>query len=209
MDDLPVDKALVRRLCERDESAFALVLDRWSGGMLRLARSYVSTEASAAEVVQETWLAVIEGIDRFEGRSSLRTWVYRILTNTARRRGSREHRMVPSEELATEHATVDPRRFQSADQPFPGHWWEPPPVWPEPESGVLTDEVRMLLVAALEELPERQRVVIALRDAEGWPADEVCALLDITAANQRVLLHRARAFVRAKLETYYSQEETS
>ncbi|GAB2600027.1 RNA polymerase sigma factor [Kribbella endophytica] len=209
MDDLPVDEVLVRRLCERDESAFALVLDRWSGGMLRLARSYVSTEASAAEVVQETWLAVIEGIDRFEGRSSLRTWVYRILTNTARRRGSREHRMLPSEELATEQATVDPRRFQSADQPFPGHWWEPPPVWPEPERGVLTDEVRMLLVAALEELPERQRVVIALRDAEGWPADEVCALLDLTAANQRVLLHRARAFVRAKLETYYTQEETS
>ncbi len=209
MDDLPVDKVLVCRLCERDESAFALVLDRWSGGMLRLARSYVSTEASAAEVVQETWVAVIEGIDRFEGRSSLRTWVYRILTNTARRRGSREHRMVPSSELATEQATVDPRRFQSADQPFPGHWWEPPAVWPEPEGVVLTDEVRGLLIAALEQLPERQRVVIALRDAEGWPADEVCALLEITAANQRVLLHRARAFVRAKLETYYTQEETS
>ncbi|GAB3824599.1 RNA polymerase sigma factor [Kribbella italica] len=207
MDDLPVDKVLVRRLCDRDESAFALVLDRWSGGMLRLARSYVSTEASAAEVVQETWLAVIEGIDRFEGRSSLRTWVYRILTNTAQRRGSREHQMVPSDELG--QPTVDPQRFQSEGQPFPGHWWEPPPVWPEPEGGVLTDEVRGLLVAALEELPERQRVVIALRDAEGWPADEVCELLDITAANQRVLLHRARAFVRAKLETYYTQEETS
>jgi RNA polymerase sigma-70 factor, ECF subfamily len=210
MDDLPGDDVLVRRLCERDESAFALVLDRWSGGMLRLARTYVSTEESAAEVVQETWLAVIEGIGRFEGRSSLRTWVYRILTNTAQRRGSREHRMIPSEELASDLGpTVDPQRFQSAGQPFPGHWWEPPPVWPEPEGGVLRDEVRSLLVAALEELPERQRVVIALRDAEGWPSEEVCALLDITAANQRVLLHRARAFVRAKLETYYTQEETA
>jgi RNA polymerase sigma-70 factor (ECF subfamily) len=207
MDDLPVDDVLVRRLCERDESAFALVLDRWSGGMLPLARSYVSTEESAAEVVQETWLAVVEGIDRFEGRSSLRTWVYRILTNTAQRRGSREHRMVPREDLGG--PTVDPQRFQSAGQPFPGHWWEPPPLWPEPESGMLKEEVRGLLVAALEELPERQRVVIALRDAEGWPADEVCELLDLTAANQRVLLHRARAFVRAKLETYYTQEETS
>src|SRR5690349_911233 len=155
MDDLPADDVLVRRLCDRDESAFALVLDRWSGGMLRVARSYVSTGESAAEVVQETWLAVIEGIDRFEGRSSLRTWVYRILTNTAQRRGSREHRMVPSDELAGDLGpTVDPRRFQSASQPFPGHWWEPPPVWPEPEGGVLKDEVRTLLVAALEELPE-------------------------------------------------------
>jgi RNA polymerase sigma-70 factor (ECF subfamily) len=210
MDDLPVDSVLVRRLCDRDESAFALVLDRWSGGMHRLARGYVSTEESAAEVVQETWLAVIEGIDHFEGRSSLRTWIYRILTNTAKRRGVREHRMVPADELKdTGGATVDPRRFQSAGDPFPGHWWEAPAVWPAPESGVLGQEVRALLLAALAELPERQRIVIALRDAEGWPAEEVCELLGITAANQRVLLHRARAFVRGELEKYYTQEATS
>ncbi|ONI73577.1 RNA polymerase subunit sigma-24 [Kribbella sp. ALI-6-A] len=212
MDDLPVDSVLVRRLCDRDESAFALVLDRWSGGMHRLARSYVSTEESAAEVVQETWLAVIEGIDHFEGRSSLRTWIYRILTNTAKRRGVREHRMIPSDEVqdtGSGEPTVDPRRFQSAGDPFPGHWWEAPAVWPAPESGVLGQEVRELLLAALAELPERQRIVIALRDAEGWPAEEVCELLGITAANQRVLLHRARAFVRGKLEKYYTQEATS
>jgi RNA polymerase sigma-70 factor (ECF subfamily) len=212
MDDLPVDSVLVRRLCDRDESAFALVLDRWSGGMHRLARSYVSTEESAAEVVQETWLAVIEGINHFEGRSSLRTWIYRILTNTAKRRGVREHRMVPSDEVqdtGSGEPTVDPRRFQSASDPFPGHWWEAPAVWPAPESGVLGQEVRELLVAALAELPERQRIVIALRDAEGWPSEEVCELLGITAANQRVLLHRARAVVRGKLEKYYTQEATS
>lgn len=206
MDDLPVDEVLVRRLCARDESAFALVLDRWSSGMLRLARTYVSTEASAAEVVQDTWLAVIEGIHHFEGRSSLRTWVYRILTNTAKRRGVREHRMVPADD---DHPAVDPKRFQTAGQPFPGHWWEPPAIWPEPEDGTLGREVRALLVAALEELPERQRIVIALRDAEGWPAEEVFELLELSAANQRVLLHRARAFVRGKLESYYAQEETS
>ncbi|MEV6286452.1 sigma-70 family RNA polymerase sigma factor [Kribbella sp. NPDC051770] len=206
MEDLPVDTVLVRRLCAREESAFSLVLDRWSPGMLRLARSYVSTDESAAEVVQEAWLAVVEGLDRFEGRSSLRTWVYRILTNTAKRRGIREHRIVPTEKLESA-ISVDPRRFQADGDPFPGHWWEPPARWPE--SGALGSEVRELLIAALEELPERQRIVIALRDAEGWASDEVCELLDITAANQRVLLHRARAFVRGRLETYYTQEESS
>jgi RNA polymerase sigma-70 factor (ECF subfamily) len=203
----PPDEELVVRLQDGDEDVFAAILDSWSGGMLRLARSFVSTEASAAEVVQETWLAVIEGIGRFEGRSSLKTWVYRILTNTAKRRGVRESKVVPVGSATG--PTVDPARFRPEGDPFPGHWWEFPPAWPTPEQGVLGAEVRAELAAALAELPERQRQVITLRDVEGYASDEVCELLEITAANQRVLLHRARAFVRGKLEKYYTQEVTS
>ena len=200
------DDALLERLRSGDEDAFGVLLDGWSGGMLRLARSFVSTEESAADVVQETWLAVIEGIDRFEGRSSLKTWVYRILTNTAKRRGVREHKVVPMSSVDDSRPTVDPSRFRPAGDPFPGHWWDFPPAWPSPEQGLLTAEVRTHLTDALAELPERQRVVVVLRDIEGCPYDEVCELLGITPANQRVLLHRARAFLRGKLEEYYRRE---
>ncbi|WP_405066370.1 sigma-70 family RNA polymerase sigma factor [Kribbella sp. NBC_01510] len=200
------DDALLERLRAGDEDAFGALVDGWSGGMLRLARSFVSTEESAADVVQETWLAVIEGIDRFEGRSSLKTWVYRILTNTAKRRGVREHKVVPMSSVDDSGPTVDPSRFRPAGDPFPGHWWDFPPAWPSPEQGLLTAEVRTHLTNALAELPERQRLVVVLRDVEGCPYDEVCELLGITPANQRVLLHRARAFLRGKLEEYYRRE---
>ena len=200
------DDALLERLRAGDEDAFGVLLDGWSGGMVRLARSFVSTDESAADVVQETWLAVIEGIDRFEGRSSLKTWVYRILTNTAKRRGVREHKVVPMSSVDDSGPTVDPSRFRPAGDPFPGHWWDFPPAWPSPEQGLLTAEVRTHLTDALAELPERQRLVVVLRDIEGCPYDEVCELLGITPANQRVLLHRARAFLRGKLEEYYRQE---
>ena len=203
---LPADDVLTERLRSGDEDAFALLLDGWSGGMLRVARSFVSTEESAAEVVQETWLAVIEGIERFEGRSSLKTWVYRILTNTAKRRGTREHKVVPMSSVDDSGPTVDPSRFRPAGDPFPGHWWDFPPAWPSPEQGLLSGEVRERLAEALDELPERQRLVVVLRDVEGRPYDEVCELLGISAANQRVLLHRARAFLRSKLEEYYMRE---
>ncbi|GAA1571496.1 sigma-70 family RNA polymerase sigma factor [Kribbella sancticallisti] len=209
MEGFPPDQELVARLQDGDEDAFALVLDSWSGGMLRLARSFVSTEESAAEVVQETWLAVIEGIGRFECRSSLKTWTYRILTNTAKRRGTREKKVVPLSSAEDNGPTVDPARFRPAGVPFPGHWWEFPPAWPTPEQGLLGAEVREMLSAALAELPDRQRVVITLRDVEGYASEEVCELLEISAANQRVLLHRARAFVRGKLEEYYTQEVSS
>ncbi|MEV5968065.1 sigma-70 family RNA polymerase sigma factor [Kribbella sp. NPDC051952] len=206
MAGLPADDALIEQLRIGDEDTFALLLDGWSGGMLRLARSFVSTEESAAEVVQETWLAVIEGIDRFEGRSSLKTWVYRILTNTAKRRGVREHKVVPMSSVDDTGPTVDPSRFRPAGDAYPGHWWDFPPAWPTPEQGLLTGEVRAQLVEALAELPERQRLVVVLRDIEGAPYDEVCELLGITAANQRVLLHRARAFLRGRLEEFYRKE---
>jgi RNA polymerase sigma-70 factor, ECF subfamily len=212
---VPPDAELVTRLRAGDEAAFALVLDDWSPGMLRLARSFVSTPDSAAEVVQDTWLAVLRAIDRFEGRSTLRTWVYRILVNTAKRRAARERRSVPMSSLgpgpgadAAEDAgpTVDPDRFQGAGEPYPGHWRQLPTPWaalaPSPEQRTLDAELQARLEDALAQLPERQRLVIMLRDVQGHPAEEVCAILDISPGNQRVLLHRARAHVRAQLEVY-------
>jgi RNA polymerase sigma-70 factor (ECF subfamily) len=206
---LPPDEVLVERLRNGDDAAFGLLLDAWSSGMLRLARSFVPTPETAADVVQETWLAVVQGIGSFQGRSSLRTWVYRILVNTAKRRGQRERRVVPMSSFENDDSgpTVDPARFQGPQEPYPGHWREFPPAWPapsSPEQKALDGEVRGVLAEALELLPERQRTVITLRDVEGYESDEVCAMLEITAANQRVLLHRARAFVRGRLEQYYA-----
>jgi RNA polymerase sigma-70 factor (ECF subfamily) len=204
--EVPSDAELVARLRDRDEAAFALVLDAWSGGMARVARSVVSTHASADEVVQDTWLAVIQGIGAFEARSSLKTWVYRILVNTAKRRAMREGRqvswsLVPGED---DTPTVDRRRFGGPDDPFPGHWLTFPAPWPSPEQRAVSGEIQVRVEAALAGLPERQRVVITLRDVEGYSSDEVCSILQISAANQRVLLHRARAFVRGKLEEYFA-----
>jgi RNA polymerase sigma-70 factor, ECF subfamily len=208
--DLPGDAELLARLRDRDEAAFALVLDSWSPGMLRLAGSFVSTADSAAECVQDTWLAVIEGIDRFEGRSALRTWVYRILVNTAKRRGVREGRSVPWSSVADETGpTVDPARFRAPGEPFAGHWREFPAPWPEPEDATLAAEVRAQVAAAVAELPERQRVVLTLRDVQGYDSDEVSSILDITPGYQRVLLHRARAHVRARIEAYHERAVTA
>jgi RNA polymerase sigma-70 factor (ECF subfamily) len=177
--------------------------------MLRLARSFLTTAESAADVVQETWLAVIQNIDRFEGRSSLKTWVYRILVNAAKRRGAKEGRTLPWSSLRTREdtgPTVDPARFRDADDPYPGDWRVYPKPWPmpSPEQATLAGEMRAQMAAALSQLPDRQRIVITLRDVEGHSTDEVCDILAITPANQRVLLHRARAFVRGKLEEYFS-----
>ncbi len=162
--------------------------------------------------MQDTWLAVIEGIDRFEGRSSLKTWVYRILTNTAKRRGARESRSAPWSSLPADGDTgpaVNPDWFQAAGEEYPGHWREFPSPWPtsvvpSPEGRALAAEIIAQLDGALADLPGRQRVVITLRDVEGLTSEEVCEVLDISPANQRVLLHRARAFVRARLETYFA-----
>jgi len=204
---VPPDEELVALLRAGDEGAFTLVLDAWSPGMLRVARRTVPTPDLAAEVVQDTWLAVLEGLRGFEGRSSLKTWVFRILINKAQRLGGRESRTVPYSALTIddEGPTVDPSRFQGADGPYPGHWREWPAPWPDPEDAALAGELRRRAGAALAELPERQRVVLALRDVEGYDAAEVCSILDITAANQRVLLHRARAHVRRRLENYVAE----
>jgi RNA polymerase sigma-70 factor (ECF subfamily) len=209
---LPPDGELVERLREREEAAFAAVLDAWSTGMLRVARGFVSTTASAEEVVQDTWLAVIQGLDGFAGRSSLKTWVFRILVNTAKRRGARESRTVPWSALPTAEdagPTVDPSRFVAPGHEWTGHWREFPATWPWPEQAALDGEVRARAAAALAGLPERQRVVLTLRDVEGYGSDEVCSILEISAANQRVLLHRARAAVRAQLERYFAETEVA
>ena len=197
------------RLRQRDEAVFALLLDTWSRGMLRAARAYVGSDQSAEDVVQDTWLAVIRGIDRFEGRSSLRTWVYRILVNLAKTRGVREGRTVPagladgtSDGSSDGGPTVDPARFQGTHDPYPGHWRTFPA---SPESWVLSREVHGVVDRALAGLPDRQRIVITLRDVEGYTSEEVCSILEISAANQRVLLHRARAAVRGRLEEYFEE----
>jgi len=202
------DRAVVERLRAGDEQTFAGLVDGWSGWMLRLARAHVPTQSAAEEVVQDTWLAVLEGLDRFRGEASLRTWVYRILQNQAKRRGIRERRTVPFASLAPEDdgPTVDPERFQGATEPHPGGWRRFPDEWPE--DAALSREVHEVVATALTDLPERQRVVVALRDLDGHSADEVCDLLGITTGNQRVLLHRGRAVVRARLESYYASTPT-
>jgi RNA polymerase sigma-70 factor, ECF subfamily len=204
---LPPDTVLVDQLRAGDDAAFAVLLDAWSGGMHRVARGFVATADSAAEVVQDTWLAVIQGLPGFEGRSSLKTWVFRILVNTARRRGGRESRTVPWSSLTAEDEgpTVDPSRFRGPGQPFGGHWNEWPAPWPGPEDATLAAEVRVRAAAAVAALPDRQRVVITLRDVEGYEPAEICDILQISAANQRVLLHRARAYVRGQLEAYFAE----
>ncbi len=178
--------------------------------MLLLARTFVSTDASAEEVVQDTWLAVIRGIERFEGRSSLRTWVYRILVNTAKKRGMRESRTVPWSSLAAgtddQGPTLDRSLFRDADEPYPGHWRSFPREWRSSEGAVLAGEIRAQVRLAIDVLPDRQRVVITLRDVLGHSSDEVCQMLEISGANQRVLLHRARAAVRAHLAPYLEAE---
>jgi RNA polymerase sigma-70 factor (ECF subfamily) len=202
------DAALVERLRNGDESAFAGLVTRWSPMMVRVARSHVSTDASAEEIVQETWMAVIRGLDAFEGRSSLRTWVFRILTNLAKTRGVRESRSVPmsSWRPAPDGPTVDPDRFQSAAGDYPHNWTPvgaPVPWEPGPEQSAVAGETRRLLAAALAELPDRQRAVVTLRDVHGLSSEEVCSTLELSQANQRVLLHRGRARLRTVLEDYY------
>ena len=203
---LPPDDALVAGLRAGDEATFARLLDAWSASMARLARSHVSTWHSAEEVVQDTWLAVIQSIDSFEGRSSLKTWIYRILVNQAKNRGVREKRTVPVSDLLPAEPTVDPARFQDAAGDYPGHWREFPAPWPTPEGAVLAGEIRQVIDQVLDTLPARQRTVLALRDIDGHSSEEVCAMLEISAANQRVLLHRARAAVRARLEIYFAAQ---
>jgi RNA polymerase sigma-70 factor (ECF subfamily) len=206
---LPSDDVIVARLRSGDEAMFALLLNAWSSGLSRAARAYVSTKESAEDVVQDTWLAVIRGINRFEGRSSLRTWVYRIMINTAKTRGVKDKRTVPMTDLTPEDSgpTVDPSLFRGPDDPYPGHWKEFPPQWPSVETEVEGRQVRQRIEEAIGRLPARQRIVITLRDVESYSADEVCALLEISTANQRVLLHRARAAVRADLESYFTADE--
>jgi RNA polymerase sigma-70 factor, ECF subfamily len=196
---------LLARLRDGDERAFEVLVDRHYGTMLAVARGYVKSRAVAEEVVQEAWLGVLNGLDRFEGRSSLRTWIIRIVANIAQTRGAREARSVPLSSLAPEgdETAVDPDRFRGRDDAFPGHWQQYPSDWEAlPEHALLGRETLALVMEVVSGLPAAQQQVITLRDISGFTADEVCAALDISSGNQRVLLHRARSRVRSALEEH-------
>jgi RNA polymerase sigma-70 factor, ECF subfamily len=212
-DDRGGDRVLVRQLRAGDEQAFTSLVERHSASLRRLARLY-TTEAVADEVVQDTWIAVLAGIRRFEGRSSLRTWITRILLNIARTRGEREGRQVPfsafAESSAESEASVQPDRFQRIGDRFPGGWVSFPERWDEqPERRYLSTEGVEVASGAIASLPAAQREVVTLRDVEGWSSEDVSAALGITPGNQRVLLHRGRSKVRAALETAMAEAVVS
>ena len=203
LDDLGDDASIVAALRANNERVFATLLDVYHPVMMRVARGYVATKEAAEDVVQETWLGVIKGIDRFEGRSSLKTWIFHILVNRAKTRGERESRTRPFSSLAGPGAesVVDPTRFVDNGR-WTGYWSDPPSRESIPERRVLAAEVGDRLLRAIENLPDNQRIVITLRDVEDLSSPEVCDLLSISEGNQRVLLHRARSKVRAELEGY-------
>jgi RNA polymerase sigma-70 factor, ECF subfamily len=203
------DEQLLLALRRRDEQAFAALVDRYHARLVRLARLFVANEAVAEEVVQETWIGVLQGIDRFEGRSSFRTWLFRILTNQAKRRGQREARSLPFAAISAAQDADDveyavaPERFLPAGDEWAGHWVSYPLNWREtPEERFLSHETRAFVQEAIAVLPLNQRLVITMRDVEGFPAAEVCNALAISETYQRVLLHRARSKVREQLERY-------
>jgi RNA polymerase sigma-70 factor (ECF subfamily) len=194
-----------------DEAAFRALVTRHHQAMVRIASCYVRSRAVAEEVTQETWLAVIQGLDHFEGRSSLRTWIMRILTNRARSRGVRESRTIPFSWTGDGgEPAVDSGRFRGSDDRWPGHWASSPVSWSDVPADRLVDaETRIVVDEAVRAMPEGQRAVITLRDLEGWTSEEACELLAISEVNQRVLLHRARGRVRAALETYFGTVATA
>jgi RNA polymerase sigma-70 factor (ECF subfamily) len=202
------EQRLVEALRQGDERAFVTLLDRYHLPLLRLAKLYVSDQAVAEEVVQETWLGLLQGIQRFEERSSLKTWLFRILINRARTHAQREGRSIPFSSLPgaddeQNDGGVDADRFLPA-----GHWKSFPERWDViPEERLLSLETRGCIKQAIDALPPAQREVITLRDIEGWTSDDVCQSLSISAANQRVLLHRARAQVRRALEHYFTEDQ--
>ena len=202
------DLLLVGRLLAGDQAAFAEVVSAYSPLMLHVARGFVSTRASAEDVVQEAWLGVCRGLDGFEGRSSLRTWVLAITRNVGRRRGVADARELAWSQIDDDgDGTVDPARFRGPQDPWCGGWTEAgaPVPW-SPEQLALDGEARTLVTVYLRELPERQRTVVTLRDVDGLDVGQVCEILGISAGNQRVLLHRGRARLRGLLEDYYNRD---
>ena len=204
----PEERRLLERLRQGDEAAFASLVDRHHNALLRLATAYVSDHSIAEEVVQETWIGVMEGLDRFEGRSSLKTWIFRILTNKAKTRGVRESRHVSFSTVGVsdgdaDDAAVDPSQFATSGH-WAGYWTAYPQPWDEdtPEKLALSKEGGAFLEKAIDALPANLRQVLVLRDVEGLDSKEVCVMLELSEANQRVLLHRARSRVRKALEKY-------
>jgi RNA polymerase sigma-70 factor (ECF subfamily) len=212
MPVLPLEEAqLLESLRNGDEQAFAALVDQYGATMVRVARLHVRERSVAEEVVQEAWLGVLRGLDRFEGRSSLRTWVFRIVTNIAKTRAVREARSVPFSALAgpeeDKGPSVPPERFRGPEHRWAGHWASPPEDWARPEAELVSAETREVILSAIAALRPNQREVITLRDVEGWSSEEVCNVLEISDTNQRVLLHRARTKVRSALDDYFHGEE--
>lgn len=201
VDDASTDDgALVDRLLRGDEAAFSQLVAAYHGRLLRLARTFHSDHGAAEEIVQDTWMAVLHGLRKFEGRSSLSTWIFRILANRAKTRAVRDSRMVPLSDL---EPAVDPSRFSSR-----GHWAEPPRPWDDdtPEKLLLRSETAQTIETAIAELPVAQKAVVTLRDVEGFSAEEVCNILALSETNQRVLLHRGRSRLRTALERHIGQK---
>jgi len=198
------EEQLVAALKAGDEAAFMALVEAWGPAMLRLARAHVPSQAIAEDVVGDAWVGILRGLDRFEGRSSLKTWAFRIVSNIAKTRGVRESRSVPFSSATPdgdEGPAVDPDRFQTEADRHPGHWQTPPEPWPDKR---LEDaETRDAALAAIAALPPRQREIITLRDIEGFSADEARNALELSETNQRVLLHRARSKVRRALEQHF------
>jgi RNA polymerase sigma-70 factor, ECF subfamily len=204
----PADLATLERLRAGDETTFMMLVEQHQAAMLRIARMYVSSRAVAEEVVQEAWLGIIKGLDRFEGRSSLRTWMYRIVANVAKTRAQREGRSVPFSSLAGDDqaSAIDAEWFQDETGRFPGGWRTFPDDWRgTPEERLVGHETLALIGRAIESLPPMQAEVLRLRDVLGWSSEEVRNALDLSETNQRVLLHRARTRVRRELGAYLSQ----
>jgi RNA polymerase sigma-70 factor (ECF subfamily) len=206
----PADLALVERLRAGDETAFMMLVEQHQAAMLRIARMYVSSRAVAEEVVQEAWLGILKGLDRFEGRSSLRTWMYRIVANIAKTRAQRDGRSIPFSALEGDHAGsgVDPEWFQGADERSPGGWRTHPEDWRGvPEERLEAHETLERIGRAIDDLPPMQAEVLRLRDVLGWSSEEVRNALELSETNKRVLLHRARSRVRRALHEYLFEEQ--
>ncbi len=204
----PEDTALVARMLAGDESAFTHMVDTHHGAMFRLAMVFTKDRGAAEEVTQETWLAVVDGLSRFESRSSLKTWLFNILVNKARTRAKRDARMVAtadfSEAAITGQRSVDDARFGGPKN----HWVHPPLEWTvSPEDHLMTRQLAQVIKDAIEALPANQRVVVTLRDIEGMSARQTCDLLELSDGNLRVLLHRGRAALRAAVESYFTGDE--
>jgi RNA polymerase sigma-70 factor (ECF subfamily) len=197
--------SLIEALRAGDETAFRALVAEYHPVLVRVARGYVPSQAVAEEVAQETWLGVLNGLAKFEGRSSFKTWLFRILVNRAMTRGTRERRTVPSA-ADDEGPVVAADRFESCDHPMvPVHWAAPPTSWRgDPTVRITAAETRRALTDAIEALPPAQKEVVTLRDVHGWSAPEVCNALELTETNQRVLLHRARAKLRVALDDVHT-----
>jgi RNA polymerase sigma-70 factor, ECF subfamily len=197
------EQALIARLREGDEQAFDALVTRHYATMLAVARTHVQTRAVAEEVVQEAWLGFLGSLERFEGRSSLKTFLVAIVVNKAKTRGAREGRTVPFASLAGDEPAVAPERFHRRGETYPGHWRSPPPRWSVPPDVLTQDrETLRAVMEAIAALPPAQQAEIRMRDLQGCSSEEVCSTLDLSPANQRVLLHRARSRVRAVLEVH-------